>query len=360
MSGFLVSAILWSSLATYGAAITAEMKAVLDKHNVYRCMHGVPLFTWDDAIAANAQAWADAGNYAHSPNSDRNIRGEQCGENLAWGYPSRTGLSSTIAWYSEIKFTEPYGTADSFSDAVPSGEAIGHYTQVVWKTSTKLGCAKGKATVSGKAGDYWVCQYCSAGNYGGQFKEKVLAPTKDVTSCGGTSADIPTGGTSPTTNAGGSTTGGSAATSGGSTTGGMATCHTAPADKSRGQCETCFHGDQCIEGYYCCPYMKKCVATSSMGCRTPIANCRPMCYDSKCDKAKGCDCDQCDDRSKGDWMAWATQLKSNSGSPEKAECAPASTAAGGVSASSAAGLFTGGCVTVAFSLSGIVAQGLFA
>ena len=32
------------------------MKAVLDKHNVYRCMHGVPLFTWDDAIAANAQA----------------------------------------------------------------------------------------------------------------------------------------------------------------------------------------------------------------------------------------------------------------------------------------------------------------
>merc|ERR1711924_473755 len=34
-------------------------------------------------------------------------------------------------------------------------------------------------------------------------------------------------------------------------------------------------------GYYCCPYMKKCVASSKMGCTYPIAGCRPMCYDSK-------------------------------------------------------------------------------
>merc|ERR1719265_1025764 len=86
-------------------AITAEMQAVLEKHNVYRCMHGVPLFTWDDAIATNAQAWADNGVYAHSENSQRVINSESCGENMAWGYPTRTGLSSTIAWYSEIEFT---------------------------------------------------------------------------------------------------------------------------------------------------------------------------------------------------------------------------------------------------------------
>ena len=42
---------------------------------------------------------------------------------------------------------------------------------------------------------------------------------------------------------------------------------------------TLMSGDQCAAGF-CCPYMKKCVASSSTGCYGPIANCQPMCYDS--------------------------------------------------------------------------------
>ena len=37
---------------------TAQTK-MLDAHNGYRCMHGVPLFTWDDTVAATAQSWAN-------------------------------------------------------------------------------------------------------------------------------------------------------------------------------------------------------------------------------------------------------------------------------------------------------------
>merc|ERR1711879_403878 len=68
---------------------------------------------------------------------------------------------------------------------------------VVWKSSTKLGCGKGTATVGGNTGDFWVCQYGPSGNIGGLFTTEVLAPSVAVTLCGGTSADLPTGGTSP-------------------------------------------------------------------------------------------------------------------------------------------------------------------
>jgi len=55
---------------------------------------------------------------------------------------------------------------------------------------------------------------------------------------------------------------------------------------SLGKCAKCQTNDQCAKGWYCCPYMKKCVQTSSMPCYMPIANCRPMCYDSKVSTCK--------------------------------------------------------------------------
>ena len=55
---------------------------------------------------------------------------------------------------------------------------------------------------------------------------------------------------------------------------------------SVGQCGQCLKGEQCGKSadgtqMYCCPYMKKCVPSSSTPCSYPIANCQPMCYDSK-------------------------------------------------------------------------------
>jgi len=69
--------LLWSLPGVY--AITSDMQGALDKHNVYRCMHGVPLLTWDDAIATNAQAWATNGSL-------RTLRKflKGCGRRAAW------------------------------------------------------------------------------------------------------------------------------------------------------------------------------------------------------------------------------------------------------------------------------------
>jgi len=51
--------------------------------------------------------------------------------------------------------------------------------------------------------------------------------------------------------------------------------------QSLGKCQPCLKTEQCEDGRYCCPFMKKCVASSSEGCYAPIAGCRPMCYDSQ-------------------------------------------------------------------------------
>jgi len=49
--------------------------------------------------------------------------------------------------------------------------------------------------------------------------------------------------------------------------------------QSLGMCKPCLHTEQCEVGSYCCPYMKKCVASQGQGCFAPIAQCIPMCYD---------------------------------------------------------------------------------
>merc|ERR1719359_572469 len=107
-----------------------------------------------------------------SSGSRRNIGGHSyLGENLAFGI---TDAGAVDAWYSEIKDTPGgKGLAKSFNDG--GGKPIGHYTQVVWKGSTALGCA-----VNGRL---IVCQY-KGGNMGGQFSSNVLAPSKSKGACG--------------------------------------------------------------------------------------------------------------------------------------------------------------------------------
>jgi len=144
-------------------------KDMLQQHNLYRCMHNVPLFTWSDAIARNAQKYADStgGKMKHSSRASRqNVGGfRSLGENLAFG---GTFVGGVRRWYDEIKNTNK-GLVSSFSGST------GHYTQIVWKSSTAIGC--------GTSGSLLVCQYGEAGNYQGQFDKQVQGPVKSKTSC---------------------------------------------------------------------------------------------------------------------------------------------------------------------------------
>merc|ERR1719335_256416 len=124
-------------------------------------MHDVQLLKWNDKIAALAAQWArqTGGQMKHSSSSFRRGKAgfSYLGENLAMG--SRiTGEQAVKMWYDEIKLTRG-GLVSSFTSGT------GHYTQVVWRETTDLGCAT--------YGQLLVCQYGIGGNMGGQFTRNV-------------------------------------------------------------------------------------------------------------------------------------------------------------------------------------------
>jgi uncharacterized protein YkwD len=129
------------------SAFASIKQEALESHNTLRAKHYAPPLVWDAKLASYAQNYASKCRFQHSRGS--------FGENLAAGYPS---VSAAIhAWYDERK---------GYSYANPGfSYQTGHFTQLVWKSSHKLGC--GYVACNGKngtPGNYLVCEYSPAGN----------------------------------------------------------------------------------------------------------------------------------------------------------------------------------------------------
>ena len=58
--------------------LSEEMQEFLGQHNMYRCVHGVPLLEWDTSIASRAQSWADNGVWKHHSADFRKQGSENC------------------------------------------------------------------------------------------------------------------------------------------------------------------------------------------------------------------------------------------------------------------------------------------
>ncbi|XP_066936330.1 uncharacterized protein [Clytia hemisphaerica] len=141
-----------------------------EKHNVYRSRHRMtdPL-SWDNALQRSAQLYAEelarTKNFKHSSDlADK-------GENLYYGYSSgrvtKEGRCTRALdlWYDEIKdynFSTGTGTP---------GKMIGHFTQMVWKDSKRIGI--GMAISRDQTHIYVVAHYAPKGNYIGQFTQQV-------------------------------------------------------------------------------------------------------------------------------------------------------------------------------------------
>lgn len=124
--------------------------------------------TWDNKLEQVAQNWANQCRWMHNAgrNADYVAQGGSgyIGENLAfYTYPSSyTPLDMLRSWANEKNdFTYPNGCAP--------GKICGHYTQMVWKSTSRIGC--GLATCPSLAGIPYantrllVCNYAPAGNY---------------------------------------------------------------------------------------------------------------------------------------------------------------------------------------------------
>ena len=109
---------------------------------------------WDDTVAATAQIWAATCALDHDPNSPY-------GENIAWGTSGFiSGAGSTVSWADEVRDPGFDYAANECPTGSPSFPGCGHYTQVAWSTTTRVGC--GFQSCNGT--DFVVCRYDPAGN----------------------------------------------------------------------------------------------------------------------------------------------------------------------------------------------------
>jgi hypothetical protein len=138
-------------------------RRVLAEQNLERRGLGLVPLSWNPALAHSAQHWADylasTGRFEHAPEN----RSAPEGENLWAGTKGYyTPEAMVDAWIREKKFFRP-GT---FPDNSTTGrvEDVGHYTQVVWRATTQVGCAEARSHIE----DILVCRYAEAGNYRGE------------------------------------------------------------------------------------------------------------------------------------------------------------------------------------------------
>lgn len=141
-----------------------ELAGILQAHNEARAAEGVglPPLAWDPELASIARAWAASCEDVQAPFGllDHN-------QGRSDGYPGYVGenIHAASARTPPARAVESWmeERADYDYDTNTCSGVCGHYTQVVWKGTTRVGCAL--ADCPGLTFRYAVvCNYAPGGN----------------------------------------------------------------------------------------------------------------------------------------------------------------------------------------------------
>lgn len=164
---------------------TGKLKGITRFHNAARARvpanPALPPLTWGADIAKVAQAYADklakscSNSLVHSTPTER----MGWGENLAFmgstGGSSEPGSAQQAVdmWESEVK-CYTYGKFQGGINSTCSSQCkdyggCGHYTQIAWRKTTRVGCGTAVCTQGSTKKSYWVCNYDPPGNYVDQY-----------------------------------------------------------------------------------------------------------------------------------------------------------------------------------------------
>ncbi|KAE8008207.1 hypothetical protein FH972_004744 [Carpinus fangiana] len=155
----LVLCFIVLTLTHVSLAGRSDRQDFLNGHNKARAEvgHGVGPLKWNYTLAAYAQAYANKRipdcNLEHSNYMDTGY-----GECIAEGYDQLSALDAVKAWVSE----KPYYNY-KYNKCV--GGECGHYTQVIWRDTKYLGCARAKCH---NGWMFVTCNYYPSGNYYGE------------------------------------------------------------------------------------------------------------------------------------------------------------------------------------------------
>lgn len=174
-------------------------------HNAKRHLHkDTPDLIFDQQLADDAQAYAQLCPTGHNQHGvDLQAIGQ--GENLHWAWTSAIHgpevhyQDAINDWYEEIK---DYKWPTDYGDFHTDGEVVGHFTQLVWQNTYKVGCgsftrevdANGKDVegqegcsnlVTGRGGrsNAIVCRYSNAGNFKNNYADPPVGYYNNVGEC---------------------------------------------------------------------------------------------------------------------------------------------------------------------------------
>ena len=160
-STFALAAVPASAQPLDGAtgALAARL---LQAQNRERALVGAQPLQWDAKLASDAASYgpvlASLRRLVHSPRETR--PGER--ENLAMAWHGTLNPEQLIDIWSREKLKLQPGL---FPDVSRTGrwEDVAHYTQMVWPTTTHVGCA-----IFSADWDYLICRYSPPGNKDGK------------------------------------------------------------------------------------------------------------------------------------------------------------------------------------------------
>ena len=137
---------------------------LLMAHNRERAAVGAPPLEWDQTLADHAASYgpvlASLGRLVHSPREGR--PGER--ENLAMAWHGTMSPEELVGmWSRERQLLEPGSYLFPGASRTGNWEDIAHYTQMVWPTTTHVGCA-----IYSADWDYLICRYSPPGNKDGK------------------------------------------------------------------------------------------------------------------------------------------------------------------------------------------------
>ena len=143
-----------------------------------------------------SQVWANTNPKGHNPTRVVPGLAGYIGENIYWSSrgtsqkltPGSFDVSAAVnSWFNEVSLFN--GDVSKFSSSATTGGAIGHFTQVIWAESTRVGCGILDCVTSTPKTGYtmysqsvaFVCNYWKGGNYLGQSIYKTGAPGSGCT-----------------------------------------------------------------------------------------------------------------------------------------------------------------------------------
>ncbi|XP_017333020.1 cysteine-rich secretory protein LCCL domain-containing 2 [Ictalurus punctatus] len=156
----------------------SDREEILVLHNklrgaVYPTASNMEYMIWDDELERSATHWAEQCQWDHGPHDLL----MSIGQNLAvhWGR-YRSPAYHVQAWYDEVKdYTYPYPhECNPWCPERCSGPMCTHYTQIVWATTNRVGCAVHVCPSMNVWGETWenavylVCNYSPKGNWIGE------------------------------------------------------------------------------------------------------------------------------------------------------------------------------------------------